>query len=195
MTLAVGLCRSATSFAFLRKIDSRHATRIGFAIEQRENLNAALRHRAAAFALAVGSVDPAAAQRVKAGLLTCDVSAGIGFIIGSQKTVSCVYAPEPAGPQQVYSGSISKFGLDIGVTSSGVMVWGVFTDSVGPNPGFLAGDYFGATGEVTIAAGLGANVLVGGSNRTVALQPISVDSSVGLNLAVGVAELRLRPGP
>jgi hypothetical protein len=142
---------------------------------------------AAAFALAVGSVDPAAAQRVKAGLLTCDVSAGIGFIIGSQKAVSCVYAPEPAGPQQVYSGSISKFGLDIGVTSSGVMVWGVFTDSVGPNPGFLAGDYFGASGEVTIAAGR--------SNRTVALQPISVDSSVGLNLAVGVAELRLRPGP
>src|SRR6476659_6361051 len=126
---------------------------------------------AAAFALAVGSVDPAAAQRVKAGLLTCDVSAGIGFIIGSQKAVSCVYAPEPAGPQQVYSGSISKFGLDIGVTSSGVMIWGVFAASVaGPGPGLMAGDYFGATGEVTIAAGLGANVLVGGSNRTVALQ-------------------------
>jgi hypothetical protein len=146
--------------------------------------------------LAVGSIDPAAAQRVKAGVLTCDVSAGIGFIIGSQKTVSCVFAPEPAGPQQIYSGSISKFGLDIGVTSSGVMIWGVFADSVaGPGPGFLAGDYFGATGEVTIAAGLGANVLVGGSNRTVALQPVSVDSSVGLNLAVGVAELHLRPGP
>jgi len=151
---------------------------------------------AAAFALAVGSLDTAAAQRVKAGVLTCDVSAGIGFIIGSQKTVSCVFAPEPAGPQQIYSGSISKFGLDIGVTSSGVMIWGVFADSVaGPGPGFLAGDYFGATGEVTIAAGLGANVLVGGSNRTVALQPVSVDSSVGLNLAVGVAELHLRPGP
>ncbi|MGZ3309242.1 MAG: DUF992 domain-containing protein [Xanthobacteraceae bacterium] len=151
---------------------------------------------AAAFALAVGSIDPAAAQRVKAGVLTCDVSAGIGFIIGSQKTVSCVFAPEPAGPQQIYSGSISKFGLDIGVTSSGVMIWGVFADSVaGPGPGFLAGDYFGATGEVTIAAGLGANVLVGGSNRTVALQPVSVDSSVGLNLAVGVAELHQRPGP
>jgi hypothetical protein len=96
---------------------------------------------AAAFALAVGSIDPAAAQRVKAGVLTCDVSAGIGFIIGSQKTVSCVFAPEPAGPQQIYSGSISKFGLDIGVTSSGVMIWGVFADSVaGPGPGFLAGD-------------------------------------------------------
>jgi hypothetical protein len=47
---------------------------------------------------------------------------------------------------------------------------------------------------VTIAGGLGANVLVGGSNRTVALQPVSVETATGLNLAVGVAELRLRAG-
>ena len=150
---------------------------------------------AAALTFAAFSVDHAVAQRVRAGVLTCDISAGIGIIIGSQKIVSCVYAPERTGPQQAYSGSISKFGLDIGATSRGVMVWGVFTDSVGPDAGFLAGDYFGASGQVTVAAGLGANVLVGGSNRTVALQPVSVDSSVGLNLAVGVAELHLRPGP
>jgi hypothetical protein len=150
---------------------------------------------AAALALAIVSVVPAGAQRLKAGLLTCDVSAGMGFIIGSQRNVSCVFAPEPAGPQQTYSGSISKFGLDIGATSSGVMIWGVFTADPTAGSGFLAGDYFGASGEVTIAAGLGANVLVGGSNRTVALQPVSIDSSVGLNFAVGVAELRLRPGP
>jgi hypothetical protein len=152
--------------------------------------------RAAALALATLSVDPAAAQRVRAGVLTCDISAGIGFIIGSQKSLACTFAPEPPGPPQVYSGSISKFGLDIGATGGGVMVWAVFTDSIAPpGPGFLAGDYFGATGQVTVAAGLGANVLIGGSNRTVALQPVSVDSSVGLNLAVGVAELHLRPGP
>jgi Protein of unknown function (DUF992) len=152
--------------------------------------------RAAALALATLSVDPAAAQRVRAGVLTCDISAGIGFIIGSQKSLACTFAPEPPGPPQVYSGSISKFGLDIGATGGGVMVWAVFTDSIAPpGPGFLAGDYFGATGQVTVAAGLGANVLIGGSNRTVALQPVSVDSSVELNLAVGVAELHLRPGP
>ena len=150
---------------------------------------------AAALASAVICVDPAGAQRVRAGVLTCDISAGIGFIIGSQKSVSCTFAPEPQGPQQVYSGSISKFGLDIGATSSGVMLWAVFTDSIAPpGPGFLAGDYFGASGQVTVAAGLGANVLIGGSNRTVALQPLSVDSSVGLNFALGVAELHLRPG-
>jgi hypothetical protein len=151
---------------------------------------------AAALTLALASAAPATAQRVRAGVLTCDISAGMSFIVGSQKSVMCTFAPEPPGPEQVYSGSISKFGLDIGATGGGVMVWAVFTDSLAPpGAGFLAGDYFGASGQVTVAAGLGANVLIGGNNNTVALQPVSVSTSVGLNFALGVAELRLRPGP
>jgi hypothetical protein len=133
---------------------------------------------------------------VRAGVLTCDISAGMSFIVGSQKSVLCTFAPEPPGPEQVYSGSISKFGLDIGATGGGVMVWAVFTDSLAPpGAGFLAGDYFGASGKVMVAVGVGANVRVGGNNNTVALQPVSVSTSVGLNFALGVAELRLRPGP
>src|SRR5262249_268589 len=129
---------------------------------------------AAALPLVVASAEPAAAQGVRAGLLTCEISAGIGFIPGSQKAVVCTFAPEPAGPQQVYSGSISKFGLDVGATGGAVMVWAVFTDSLAPpGPAFLAGDYFGATGQVTVAAGLGANVLIGGFHNTVALSPRS----------------------
>jgi hypothetical protein len=151
---------------------------------------------AAALTLVVAFAEPAAAQRVRAGVLTCDISTGMSFIVGSQKSVVCTFAPEPPGPEQVYSGSISKFGLDIGATGGGVMIWAVFTDSLAPpGAGFLAGDYFGASGQVTIAAGLGANVLIGGNNNTVALQPISVSTSVGLNFALGVAELRLRSGP
>ena len=148
---------------------------------------------AVAVALAVASADPAAAQQAKAGVLTCDVSAGIGLIIGSQKTVSCVFSPDLPGPGDPYVGSMTKFGLDIGVTAGGVMVWAVFTSTTDRGPGFLAGDYVGASAEASIAVGLGANVLVGGSNRTVALQPLSVSGDVGLNLAIGVAELSLRP--
>jgi hypothetical protein len=148
---------------------------------------------AAALLLALASAEPAAAQRVKAGVLTCDVAGGIGLIIGSQKQVRCVFTPELPGPQEVYSGSITKFGLDIGITAAGVMVWAVFAGTTA-GPGFLAGDYVGATGDIAIAVGLGANVLVGGSNRTVALQPVSVSGQVGLNLAIGVADLRLWPG-
>jgi hypothetical protein len=153
-----------------------------------------LRHAigAAALALAVASAEPAAAQRIKAGLLTCDVSGGIGLIIASQKQVSCVYAPDLPGPQEAYVGSFSRFGLDIGVTGAGMMVWAVFTETT-RGPGFLAGDYVGASGEVSLVAGLGANVLIGGSNRTVALQPLSVSGQVGINLAVGIGDLTLRP--
>jgi hypothetical protein len=147
---------------------------------------------AMAVALTVASADPASAQRVRAGVLTCDVSGGIGLIIGSQKQVSCTYAPDMPGPPQGYVGSFTRFGLDIGITGGGVMVWAVFTGTTG-GPGFLAGDYVGATAEATVAAGLGANVLVGGSNRSVALQPVSVQGQVGLNLAVGLGDLSLRP--
>jgi hypothetical protein len=147
---------------------------------------------AGVLALALGSSDPAPAQRIKAGVLTCDVSGGLGFIVGSQKEVSCLFSPDQPGPQEAYVGTITKIGLDIGVTGAGVMVWGVFTET-NRGFGFLAGDYVGASGEASLAAGLGANVLIGGSNQTVALQPLSVSGQVGLNLAVGVADLHLRP--
>jgi hypothetical protein len=150
----------------------------------------------AAIALLAASVvfEPAAAQRTRAGVLGCDVSGGIGLIIGSQRRLVCTFTPDGGGPQEVYHGTISRFGLDLGITAGGSMVWGVFSEFVGPRPGSLAGDYIGATGEATVAVGLGANVLVGGSNRQIALQPLSVGAQVGLNLAVGVAELQLRIG-
>jgi hypothetical protein len=145
---------------------------------------------AAVLSLIVASPGPAAAQRIKAGVLSCDVSAGIGLIIGSQKQISCLYTPELPGPQEAYVGAITRFGLDIGITAGGAMVWAVFSGTSG-GPGFLTGDYIGASGEATLAAGLGANVLIGGSNRTVALQPLSVSGQIGLNLALGVADLSL----
>jgi hypothetical protein len=150
-------------------------------------------HRAVA-ALAIGltvaSAAPVAAQQVRAGLLTCDVSAGIGLIITSKKELTCTFAPDRAGyMREDYDGSIRKFGLDVGL-AGGVMVWAVFTGTVA-GPGFLAGDYVGASGEATLGAGVGANVLVGESNRTVTLQPVSVGAQIGLNVAVGVAALHL----
>jgi len=145
------------------------------------------------FGLVTAAGGAAAQDRVKAGTLSCDVSGGIGMIIASQKSVSCRFDPTAAGwPAEAYFGSISKFGIDIGATSAGQMVWAVFAGG-SPAPGALAGNYGGATAEATVAVGLGANVLVGGSNRTIALQPVSVTGQTGLNLAVGVASLELRP--
>ncbi|MDO8875074.1 MAG: DUF992 domain-containing protein [Pseudolabrys sp.] len=131
-------------------------------------------------------------NRTKVGTLTCDVSGGIGMIVASKKAVTCLFTPANAGPREVYTGSITKFGLDVGATSGGEMVWTVFAPT-NKKFGALAGQYGGASAEATVGAGLGANVLVGGSERTVSLQPVSVTGQAGLNLAIGVAALALQP--
>ena len=140
--------------------------------------------------LLMGSIDPGSAQQTRTGVLTCDVSAGLGLILGSQKEVACTFAPEGPARREDYGGVITKIGLDVGLIGGGVMIWAVFTRTVA-GPGFLAGDYVGVSGEASVGAGLGANILVGGSNRTVTLQPVSVQGQIGLNFAVGVAALHL----
>ena len=147
-----------------------------------------------AIAAAVALPIPASAQanRTKVGTLSCDISGGIGLIITSKKDLTCMFTPSQPGPREVYVGSITKFGLDLGATAGGEMVWAVYAPTT-RKFGALAGDYGGATAEATVGAGLGANVLVGGSDRTVALQPVSVQGQAGLNVAAGVAQLRLRP--
>jgi len=147
---------------------------------------------ATALVLAVGT---AAAQRpvdsVQAGTLTCDISGGVGFIIGSQKALNCSFVPIAPGPPEFYAGVLSKLGIDIGATAGGVMVWAVYAPTSRP-AGALAGNYGGASAEATVGAGVGANVLVGGSNRTIQLQPLSVQGQTGLNVAAGVTGIELR---
>lgn len=133
-----------------------------------------------------------AAHRTRVGTLSCDISGGIGLIITSKKDVTCMFTPSHRGPREVYIGSISKFGLDLGATSGGEMIWAVYAPTT-RRFGALAGHYGGASAEATVGAGVGANVLVGGSNRTITLQPLSVQGQAGLNVAAGVAELELRP--
>jgi len=153
--------------------------------------NAFARATIGAAALATVLSTPADAQRdrVQAGTLECSMSSGIGLIVGSQKNVACNYKPNN-GPPEAYAGTMTRVGLDVGITGGGAIIWAVFS---GTNryAGMLTGTYVGASAEATIAAGLGANVLVGGSNRSVALQPLSVQGQVGLNIAAGVGSLEL----
>ncbi|MGH7064533.1 MAG: DUF992 domain-containing protein [Stellaceae bacterium] len=148
-----------------------------------------------AIGLAIGIAaqgTPARAQAgVKAGTLTCNVAGGWGFIFGSSKSLRCSFAP-PAGRPSHYFGSISKFGVDIGYTKGGVLVWGVVAPTANLAPGALAGNYAGATASATAGVGVGANVLIGGSNRTITLQPLSVEGNTGLNVAAGIGAITLR---
>ena len=146
---------------------------------------------AAAAALATVLAAPASAQRdrVQVGTLECSLSSSIGLVVGSQRNVACNFKPN-GGPPEAYAGTMTRIGLDVGITGGGIVIWAVFT---GTNRyvGMLTGTYVGASAEASIAAGLGANVLIGGSNRSVALQPLSVQGQVGLNIAAGIGQLEL----
>jgi hypothetical protein len=147
-------------------------------------------------------ISPAGAQptRVEVGTLRCSLSSSIGLVVGSQRNVSCIFSSSN-GPDEAYEGRMTRVGVDLGFTTGGRIIWEVFA-TTNRYAGMLSGRYIGATAEATVAVGLGANVLVGGSHRSVALQPVSVQGQSGFNVAAGVGELRLRlagppipPGP
>ena len=145
-------------------------------------------------AVAVSIVKPADAQprRIQVGTLTCSLSAGVGLIVRSQRNVRCQFKGQPGEPEEAYTGTMTRVGLDVGVTTGGAMIWAVFSDT-NRYAGMLTGTYTGASAEVSVAAGLGANVLVGGSSRTVALQPLSVQGERGFDIAAGIGQLELHP--
>ena len=127
---------------------------------------------------------------VRVGTLRCDVAAGTSFIFGSTRDVQCVFTPS-RGTAERYSGEISRYGVDIGFTGAAVMLWGVLASSGDVQPGALAGTYAGVSAAATAGVGGAANILVGGSNRGITLQPVSVEGNTGLNIALGVGELKL----
>jgi hypothetical protein len=156
-------------------------------------MTVSIRRRLAAMALAAAGAlavaGPASAQS-RVGTLSCDVSGGIGMIIASQKRVDCTFQ-SVNGRVEGYYGTISKVGLDVGVTTRGVMIWQVIAPTTDFGPFALEGDYVGASGQASAGVGASANVLVGGFNRAFSLQPVSVGAQTGVNLAVGLANLTL----
>ena len=147
---------------------------------------------AAAVGVAAAAATPAAAQAgVKVGSLTCNVSSGWGFVFGSSRSLNCTFAAP--GRYEYYLGNISRFGVDIGYTAGGVLIWTVFAPTANLAPGSLSGSYAGGTASATVGVGVGANALIGGSGNTVALQPLSLEGQTGLNVAAGIGAITLSP--
>lgn len=149
---------------------------------------------AAATATALFAAGTARAQSgIQLGQLNCEVAGGTGFIFGSSKDLACTFTPaNDSIPAETYVGVINKYGIDIGVTGKAVILWTVVAaESEKYQPGALSGTYSGATAQAAFAAGLGANVLVGGSSESFALQPVSVSATEGVNVAVGFAQVQL----
>ena len=138
---------------------------------------------------------PSSANRggVNVGSLNCSVAGGVGFVFGSSRTLDCLFT-RTDGIGERYEGTIRRYGIDIGFTRESTIVWMVFAPG-SIATGALAGEYAGATAQGTVGVGVGANVLLGGSSNQVTLQPVSVEGSVGLNAAAGVAAVSLRKVP
>ncbi len=128
----------------------------------------------------------------RVGGLTCNTDPRVGLVLGSRQDMRCVFVASATGQQYVYTGTIRRLGIDIGVTRGGTLFWAVFARNSQIGRGTLRGNYVGASGNVALGLGVGAKILIGGSRRTITLQPLSVEGQIGLNLAVGVANLTLR---
>ena len=132
-------------------------------------------------------------QRVQVGILECRGAASMGFVVGSVTNLGCVLRADGM-PEDRYVATIRKVGLDLGITQETALAWGVYAPVARLGPGDLSGDYVGAQGSASVGVGLGGNVLVGGSANSIALQPLSLQGQVGLNVAAGLESLELRPG-
>jgi hypothetical protein len=148
----------------------------------------------AALSTAGLATEASAQARVKAGTLTCNLAPTVGLIVASKQRLSCHYTPDGPWPPEFYYGSFTTVGVDIGIKGGGRLVWAVFAPVNTYYHGALAGTYVGASADVAVGVGLGANALVGGSHRSFALQPLSVEGNVGFNVAGGVSRLRLHVG-
>ena len=150
---------------------------------------------AASFAF-IGAMSTVPAQAaVQAGVLSCRSGPSVGLILGSVRRFTCVYRPsDPRQPRQFYNATVGLIGVDIGVSAGSQLVWAVFAPTAVIRPGDLSGTYVGGGAAVAVGLGAGANVLVGGSANSIALQPLSVEGSVGLGVALGGDGLTLRYG-
>jgi uncharacterized protein DUF992 len=144
-----------------------------------------------AFALVCAVPSPAQADAFRVGRLLCFSAPRVGLILGSTQSLRCVFYKSGSSRRYIYEGRIRRIGLDVGVTGAGTLSWAVFAKNSRIGPGTLRGSYVGASGSVALGPGFGANVLIGGSRRTVVLQPLSIERTIGFNLAAGVTNLTL----
>lgn len=134
---------------------------------------------------------PSHGDVAKIGVLSCDVSKGVGEILARKQSLACQFKPDDGRPES-YTGHIDEYGVEIGKVDQGHLIWAVASAMHGVPKGALAGKYVGVGAGAALGVGAGANALVGGSNRSFSLQPLSVDGETGINIAMGVVSVTLK---
>jgi hypothetical protein len=143
------------------------------------------------FADVAKAQDPNATTRT--GTLTCEGQPDLGLIVGSIEKLTCKYTPTEGAPVTQYAGTIGRIGLDLGIRGPSVLIWGVLATSTQIPGDALLGEFFGVAADASLGFGAGAQILVGGTAQSLVLQPLSVQGQMGINIAVSVASLTLKP--
>ena len=94
--------------------------------------------------------------------------------------LDCVFIPSAGGPRHHYYGMVRRVGVDLVFTQNVSMRWVVFAPTGIVHPGDLAGIAAACRPAQSFGVGLGANAMIGGSNNSLALQPISGQAQAGL---------------
>ena len=147
----------------------------------------------AAALAAVATTAVAQQNRIEVGVLECRGTT-TSFVVGSVTELGCVFRASDGSPTEPYHATIRRVGVDLGINQQIAVAWAVWAPTRGLQRGDLRGNYVGGAASATFGVGVGANALIGGSNNTIALQPVSVQGQTGLSVAAGIAELELRPG-
>jgi uncharacterized protein DUF992 len=158
--------------------------------EMRHPLAAAL--VIAAMVLPFEAVAEPAQRATQLGTLVCRLGPRVGLVIGSRQRLKCRYTQIGSGRVENYVGRVTRFGLDLGITTGGIMRWRVLARTRGQQNGALSGQYVGASADASLGVGIGGKFLIGGTRRSIMLQPVSVVAKVGVNIAAGVTGLNLR---
>jgi hypothetical protein len=144
-----------------------------------------------AAALAASISTAHAQSAVETGMLDCR-GRSTTYILTSVTQLNCVYSSSISRPQ-AYAATLRLVGVDVSFNQSTHLRWHVFAPTHRIGPGDLAGHYVGGSANATVVLGVGANALFGGSNNTVALQPVNLQGQVGFGAAAGVSALDLVP--
>ena len=128
----------------------------------------------------------------RVGSLQCRLSGSSLSVLVENQTVDCLYEDDREGlAPGHYVGRLTKVGANFSVDGPGELAWGVVAATRDIGPGALQGSYAGPETTVKVGVGGGGALLVGGSNNTISLQPLEVETGKGFGLTAGAESLVL----
>lgn len=135
-----------------------------------------------------------APQRFAVGTLRCAASTADARDAETAKSLTCIFRAGKAGVNSYYRGRIIKFSGDMEQPPDPAISWTVWVpEEIDLSNASLAGRYASVPVDDPRVAGLGTNLMLGGENEAIVLEPIHGSQKDRADLAAAIATLELLP--